>query len=179
MRRSYLLNKRDFELSQEVPGYKPIPGATRILSDRIGQRTVFFLGYEERRLDRALEDNQMVQPANCSVVFGVPAFKPGWEMDAFANNIRIIGERRLRGGIQFCGAENPAAAFGVLERIRQGLNAKETLFVGPIGTKPMGIGAALFATIYPHVGIFYDHPRRSKWRSNSVAKWHLYNAERQ
>jgi hypothetical protein len=177
MRRSYLLSKRDFELSEEVPNYKPIPGATRILTDRTGQRTVFFLGYEERRLDRALEDNQMVQPSNCSVVFGVPAFRPGWEMDAFANNIRIIGERRLRGGIQFCGAENPAAAFNVLEKIRRSVSSKETLVIGPIGTKPMGIGAALFATVHPDVGILYDHPKRSKYRTNSVARWHLYNVE--
>jgi hypothetical protein len=175
-RRSYLLSKRDFELSEEVAGYIPIPGATRILSDRVKQRTVFFLGYEERRLDRALEDNQMVQPDTCSVVFGVPAFKPGWEMDAFANNIRIIAERRIQGGIHFCGAENPAAAFRVLENVRRGVGATERLFIGPIGTKPMGIGAALFATVHPEVGIFYDHPRRSKWRSNLVARWHVYNA---
>ena len=49
--RGQLLHRRDFELSEEVPGYLPVPGATILLEDRRAQRGVFFLGYEERRLD--------------------------------------------------------------------------------------------------------------------------------
>ncbi len=176
-RRSQLLHKRHFELSDEVPGYKAIPGATLIMTDRTPQRTVFFLGYEERRLDRALEDHQLIQPRACSVVFGVPAFKPGWEMDAFANNIRVIKERNLRGGVYFCGAENPASALEVLNKIANELAPSERLFVGPIGTKPMGIGVALFASERQDVGILYDHPRRRSKRSDRVASWHLYDVE--
>ena len=63
-RRSQLLLKRDFSLSDEVPGYKAIPGATLMLSDKVQQKGVFFLGYEARRLDRALEDYQMIRPSN-------------------------------------------------------------------------------------------------------------------
>lgn len=178
--RSKLLHKRDFELSDEVPGYKAIPGATLILTDKVSQRTVFFLGYEERRLDRALEDHQMIQPSSCSVVFGVPAFEPGWEMDAFANNIRVIKERKIKGGIHFCGAENPASAVEVLNRISRELAPGERLFIGPIGTKPMGIGVALFASTRPNdVGILYDHPKRREKRSSKVARWHLYKADLQ
>ncbi|MDT7543142.1 MAG: hypothetical protein QOE33_3046 [Acidobacteriota bacterium] len=175
--RSQVLHKRDFGLSVEVPGYKAIPGATLILTDRVPQRTVFFLGYEERRLDRALEDHQMIQPSSCSVVFGVPAFKPGWEMDAFANNIRVIKERNIRGGIHFCGAENPASAIEVLNKISQELVPGERLFIGPIGTKPMGVGVALFASTRPNVGVLYDHPKRREKRSSNVARWHLYEIE--
>jgi len=176
-RRSQLLHKRHFELSNEVPGYKAIPGATLIMTDRMPQRTVFFLGYEERRLDRALEDHQLIQPKACSVVFGVPAFRPGWEMDAFANNIRVIKERNLRGGVYFCGAENPASVLEVLNRIASELAPSERLFVGPIGTKPMGIGVALFASQRQDVAILYDHPRRRSKRSIQVASWHLYDVE--
>lgn len=177
MRKSQLLHKRDFELSQEVPGYKAIPGGTLLLTDRIPQKTVFFLGFEERRLDRALEDYQMIQPSSASVVFGVPAFKPGWEMDAFANNIRVIRERNIKGGVHFCGAENPASAIRVLKKIKKSLEINERLFVAPIGTKPMGIGAALFAATNNDVGLLYDHPKRSVKRSSDVARWHIYNAD--
>lgn len=176
-RRSQLLHKRHFELSDEVPGYKAIPGATLIMTDRIHQRTVFFLGYEERRLDRALEDHQLIQPKACSVVFGVPAFRPGWEMDAFANNIRVIKERNLRGGVYFCGAENPASALAVLNRIAGELEPGERLFVGPIGTKPMGIGVSLFGALRQDIGILYDHPKRREKRSERVGRWHLYDVE--
>jgi hypothetical protein len=176
-RRSLILHKRDFGLSDEVPGYRAIPGATLLMNDRLPQRSVFFLGYEERRLDRALEDNQILKPEACSVAFGVPAFRPGWEMDAFANNIRIIKERNLTGGVYFCGAENPASAVEVLETIYGELRERERLFIAPIGTKPNGVGVALFAATHPTVGILYDHPKRRIDRSEKVSRWHLYNVE--
>jgi len=174
-RRSVILNKRDFELSDEVVGYRAIPGALRMLSDRFPQRSVFFLGYEERRLERALEDHQMMKSDHCSVVFGVPAFRPGWEMDAFANNVRILKEKRISGGVYFCGAENPASAIQVLETIHNELGANERFFVAPIGTKPNGIGVALFAATRSDVGLLYDHPKRRRDRSREISRWHLYD----
>jgi hypothetical protein len=177
-RRTPLLHRRDFELSAEVPGYRGIPGAAMIMSDLEKQRAVFFLGYEERRLDRALEDFQMLNPENCSVVFGVPAFQAGWEMDAFANNIRVIRERGLSGGVFFCGAENPAAAIDVLQSLKSEFQSdnKQRLVVAPIGTKPNGLGVALFAAIHADVGLLYDHPRRKSKRTEQSSNWHLYQA---
>lgn len=177
LQRTKLLHKRDFDLSDEFPGYRAIPGNTLLLNDRYTQYGVFLLGYEERRLDRALEDYQMIKPSNCSVVFGVPAFKPGWEMDAFANNIRVIRDKNIRGGVLFCGAENPAAVVDLLDEIYCGLKMDERLFIAPIGTKPNGIGAALFASVHPKIGVLYDHPKRKQGRSNQVSKWHIYEVE--
>jgi hypothetical protein len=171
------LHRRDFELSDEVPGYRGVPGFTLMMSDRLPQRAVFFLGYEEHRLDRALEDSQMLSPSECSVVFGVPAFQPGWEMDAFSNNIRVIAERHVTGGVYFCGAENPAAALDVLKQVRAELGDGERLFLAPIGTKPHGLAVALFAAANPGVGILYDHPKRSRGRSEKVARWHLFEVD--
>lgn len=176
-RRRHVLHKRDFELSETVSGYRAIPGATFLLSDRRPRHGVFFLGYEESRLDVALEELEMFDPASCSVVFGVPAFKPGWEMNAFANNIRVMKSKAVSGGTHFCGAENPAAAVDVLDDIRDSLPFGSKIFVAPIGTKPTGIGAALFASEHPDVGILYDHPRRRPGRSKEVSSWHLYRAE--
>jgi hypothetical protein len=176
-RRVEILNRRDFELSKDVPGYRAIPKATKLLSDREPQHVIFFLGYEERRLEVALEDYQMIGPASCSLVFGVPAFKPGWEMNSFANNVRVIRDKNLSGGIHFCGAENPAATIQVLEEIRRSIRPSERLFVAPIGTKPNGIGVALFASQDQECGILYDHPVRSKKRTSKVSRWHLFEVE--
>ncbi len=176
-RRAQVLHKRDFDLSDEVPGYKAIPGATLMLRDRVQQRGVFFLGYEARRLDRALEDFQMIQPSNCCVVFGVPAFRPGWEMDAFANNIRVLRDKNISGGIHYCGAENPAAAYDVLSQVYSELGPGEKMFVAPLGTKPNGIGAALFISSHPEVRVIYDHPKRKPGRSSNVSRWHLYEVK--
>lgn len=175
--RSKLLHKRDFELSDKFPGYCAIPHAAYMLNDRYQQSVVFFLGYEERRLDRALEDFQMIKPGRCSVVFGVPAFKPGWEMDAFANNIRVIRDKNIRGGVHFCGAENPLATVELLEHIYNSLGKEELMFIAPIGTKPNGIGIALFVSNHPNVGILYDHPKKKEGRSEAISKWHLFDVD--
>jgi hypothetical protein len=169
-----LLNRRDFELSSDVPGYRAIPGNAILLGDRIQNRGVFFLGYEEARLRRAFEELQMIRPASSIVTFGVPAFRPGWEMDSIANNIGVIREHNILGGVYFCGAENPAAVVDLLIDLREGLAPGERLFIAPIGTKPHGIGAALFGSTHADVGIIYDHPRRTRGRTSKIAHWHLY-----
>lgn len=176
-RRSVLLSKRDFELSEEVLGYRAFPGAAVLLTEKRPQRGVFFLGYEERRIDQALEDYQMIQASRCMAIFGVPAFKPGWEMDAFVNNIRVIRDKHIRGGIKFCGAENPAAVFNLLHEVYDSLEPEETMFIAPIGTKPHGIGVALFAATHEDVGVIYDHPIRRTGRSEAVSRWHLFSAQ--
>ena len=117
----------------------------------------------------------MVRPSETAVVFGVPAFPAGWEMNSFANNIRVIRDSNVSGGIHFCGAENPAAAFDVLQEIYDSLAEGERLVVGPIGTKPNGIGTALFVAAHSDVGLLYDHPKRSAGRSSGTSGWHLYS----
>lgn len=178
MERSKLLHRRDFELTEEFPpNYIGIPGAIILLSDRQPQRGIFFLGYEQQRLDRALENHSMINPGKCNMVFGVPAFKPGWEMNAFANNIRVIRDKNVRGGMSFCGAENPKATITLLQAAQRSLQPDEKLFIAPIGTKPNGVGVALFTAMNPGVALLYDHPVKSKGRSSKVSKWHLYQVQ--
>lgn len=174
-KKTRVLHNRDFELSSDVPGYRAIPGNAILLGDRRPQKGVFFLGYEESRLRRAFEDLQMLDSARSAIAFGVPAFRPGWEMDAIANNIAVVRENNLRGGVHYCGATNPAAVFELLLEIRNGLADGERLFVAPIGTKPHGIGAALFVSEHRDVGVIYDHPKRRVDRTDQTSDWHLYS----
>jgi hypothetical protein len=173
----HLLHRRDFELSGDVPGYQAVPGSAILLGDRKPQRGIFFVGYEEARLRRAFEDLQMISPSKASVAFGVPAFKPGWEMDSIANNIDVIREQNIRGGVHFCGAENPAAVIEILSEIHESLPDEQRLFIAPIGTKPHGIGVALFVSSHSDVGIIYDHPRRAAERTKEIAHWHLFSVQ--
>ena len=172
-----LLHRRDFELSSVVPGYRAIPGSAILLGDRRPIRSVFFVGYEDARLRRAFEELQMVRAEKASVTLGVPAFKAGWEMYAMANNISVIREYNIRGGIHFCGADNPYSVYELLCEVYQGLDSGERLVLAPIGTKPHGIGVALFAAIRDDVGIIYDHPHRTQGRSRNVGHWHLFSVD--
>jgi hypothetical protein len=171
-RRSQLLHKRQFELSSLQPGYRGIPGATFMLDDNRPQEVLFFLGYEDHRLDRAIQDFPITR---WSVVFGVPAYQAGWEMDAFANNINVLRQQSNSPQVHFCGAENPLAAYDLLvETHRLCVNAQSGLFVAPIGTKPHGIAAALFVAEHEGVGLLYDHPRRTPQRTAGTFNWHLF-----
>jgi len=172
-----VLHRRDFDLSNEVEDFSGVPGSAFMLREDCPTRAVFLVGYEGQRLEQALEQTA-IRPSKCTIIFGVPAFRPGWEMDAFANNVSVMQERQLaRGGVLFAGAQNPAAAYRAIDRVSRSCDPGERLLIGAIGTKPHGIGAALFACEHPDVGVVYDHPKRSKGRSAEIGSWHLFQIQ--
>jgi len=171
-RHEEVLARREFDLSEDVWGYRAIPGVIQELHEGKRQRIVFLLGYEGERFDRAFEELPIV-PKNCYVVFGVPAFQPGWEMDSFSNNVQVMQERQIRHQLFFCGADNPLAVLEQLERIYHQAES-EDFFVAPIGTKPQGIAAVLFACKHNDIGILYDHPSRRQERTAGVGPCHLF-----
>ena len=168
------LLERDFELSGEIVGFRGIPGTTRMLNDRRPQKCVFFVGYEGARFRRAFTDLEMLKGRSSNVVFGIPAFKPGWEMDSIANNIPVMRDEHV-GSVYFCGADNPRAAVELLLITYDGLQHDETMFVAPLGTKPHGLATALFVAQHTDVGVIYDHPHRTADRSEAVGKWHVFS----
>ena len=176
-RRSVLSDKRQFELSGEVRGYLGIPGAAVLLTPRTKHHAILFLGYEERRLDVAFE-TQILLPDNCDVVFGVPAYAPGWEMNAFANNVRVLNERQIRGDVHYCAANDPDRAGDIISQISKSINSDEILILVPIGTKPHGIAVADFAAANQTVRLLYDHPLRKTDRSKGIRRWHVYRVVR-
>jgi hypothetical protein len=167
------MQRREFQLSDEVVGYQAIPGAAVVLDETRSQKSVFFLGYEGERLDQAFE-NLNLNADRCSVVFGVPAFKPGWEMNSFANNARVLRERGVGGGVSFCAANSPTSAIRLLEHCLGECSDASDLVVSPIGTKPHGIATALFASVHQTIGVAYDHPRKKEGRSRRIHRWHFF-----
>jgi len=173
-RRDHVLDRRKFELSDEVDVFSGVPGSLMRLRQDQPTRTVFLVGYEGDRLEQALEQTS-VKPSRCAVVFGVPAFRPGWEMDSFANNVNVIVERRIAANILFAAAQNPLSAYQSIEKVRRSCSAGERLLLVPIGTKPHAVGAALFACEHDDVGVIYDHPKRRQKRSRRIGSWHTYD----
>lgn len=162
-----------FELSQPTRGYAPIPNAiVDLASDEI-EAGVFFLGFEPERLDRALEEHQMIAAKDVKLVFGIPAFHPGWELDAIVPHLPALDQHGLQ--LDYCSANDPESAFECLERTRAALGEDKRMFVAPIGPKPCGIASAIFASVYPdQVGLLFDHPRRKTKRSSGTDLWHRF-----
>jgi hypothetical protein len=170
-----ILSKRDFELSGDIIGYEAIPGHALAISNENVQKIVFLCGFESERIDRAFEDSEINQ-RNCSCIFGVPAICAGWEMDSFVNNLTILKDRKLARDINFCGATNPEAIVKKLEEYYSSLDDNDQMFVVPLATKPMSIGACLFVLSKPKdkVAVLYDHPIEISNRSTKIVNWHLY-----
>lgn len=162
-----------FALSEPTRGYGAIPNAIVDLSGEEVEAGVFFLGFEPERLDRALEEYQMITSKDVKLVFGIPAYHPGWELDAIIPHLPALEQHKLQ--LDYCSANDPEAAFECLERTRDALGTDRRMFVAPIGTKPCGIASAIFASVYPEqVGLLFDHPRRKQKRSTGVDLWHRF-----
>lgn len=170
-------SKRDFELSKGFEGYIGIPGHALSISTDNKDKVAFLCGYESERIERAFEDLNL-NGEKSQLFFGVPAFHSGWEMNSFSNNIRVIDDRNLNKNFYYCGASNPLAINDKLSLIYSGLDIDERLFIVPIGTKPMALGACIFkicANDNERIALLYDHPLRTEGRSSKVSRWNLYN----
>jgi hypothetical protein len=162
-----------FALTETTLGYQPIPRSVVDLGSDDLEAGVFFLGFEPERLDRALEEHQMIADKEVKVVFGIPAYHPGWELDAIIPHLPRLQQGPLV--IEYCSANDPEAAFECLERTRASLGIGKRMFIAPIGPKPCGIAAAVFASAYPaQAGLLFDHPRRSSRRTDGALVWHRY-----
>lgn len=167
---------REFELSNDFYGFNAIPGFSLSVNSDNSDKVVFFCGYESERINRAFEDLDL-DGDNTQLVFGVPAFQAGWEINTFSNNILLLENRDISENFYYCGASNPIAAYEILLNIYRGLEADEKFFIAPLGTKPMSLGACLFMTYADKekVAILYDHPIKKLGRSSSLSRWNLYN----
>lgn len=169
------VEKRNFELSLGVEGYIGIPGQS--LAFERTDKAVFFCGYESERLDRTFEELDIVGK-NSQLIFGIPPFSAGWDMNSYSNHISVIERQNINKRFYYCGAANPLAVCQKLDVFYHALSDEERLFIIPIGTKPMAIGACVYKVSKNNnskLSILYDHPKKKQGRSADISRWNLYN----
>jgi hypothetical protein len=169
-----LCDHRDFDLSDNRR-FQSIPNFQTNLSETERGQAVFFLGYEGARLGQALEQAEVLRGWNKHAVFGVPAFAPGWEIDAMANNIQYLVEKDQ---IKYASAASADAAYVLLSALLEQDKEDRPILVAPLGTKPHAIGAALFLIENESMDralLLYDHPTRSAGRSMMIRRWHFFD----
>jgi hypothetical protein len=171
-----LCNHRDFVLSDNRR-FQSIPMYQSNLQELDLGRAVFFVGYEGARLGQALEQIEILQSWKKNVVFGVPAFEAGWEIDAMANNVQHIGDQDQ---VMYAAAASAEAAYRLLSDLRMRDKEGLPILIAPLGTKPHSIGAALFLIEHESMDqavLLYDHPTKSSGRSNEIRRWHFFDVE--
>lgn len=167
------LERRRFSLSKTTAGFIAIPG--HALSFENNDKAVVLCGFEGERVGRAFEELAL-QGKNCQLIFGVPPYTIGWDMHSYLNHLSIIETNNISNEFYYCAAANPLAIYEKLSLIYAGIERDQKLFILPLGTKPMALGACLFK-VYSNkkdISILYDHPVRNDDRSSDIAKWNLY-----
>lgn len=97
-------NSHQFALSESTCGYVAIPNAIADLSSEEVKAGVFFLGFELERLDRTLEEEQMIASKDVKLVFRIPAYHSGWELDAIVPHLPALDPHKLQ--LDYCSAND-------------------------------------------------------------------------
>lgn len=142
---------------------------------------VFMLGFEPARLLNAIEQRNWGtnQAAHVHLILGVPAFKPGWEINSIRSHLQVMDDNGLtEANVRYCQANSIRESYLTLWSLYRDLGDDQgCLFISPLGTKPHAIGAALFLLETrksdPPTSLYYDHPDRVPSRSADIAAWHV------
>lgn len=126
-----------------------------------------FIGYEARGEKRVLvillgfdgdlskEIYEDISPSETLVVNGFPGYAPKFKDISMITNEKLTSDKSVK--VVFSRANNPFEAFNVLESIKK-QNENSFINIAPLGTKPMALGACLFALFYPEVRVVYPLP---------------------
>lgn len=130
----------------EIPGFTGYEarGEKRVL--------VILLGFDG---DLSKEINEDISPSETLVVNGFPSYAPKFKDISMITNEKLTSDKGVK--VVFSRANNPFEAFNVLEGIKK-QNKNSFINIAPLGTKPMALGACLFALYYPEVRVVYPLP---------------------
>jgi hypothetical protein len=133
----------------EIPGF---PGNdTRTTKKSL----ILLLGFDGE-LSKFIADE--VSPESVVIVNGFPAYAPKFKDISLINNERVLSQLGAS-SIRYARANNPFEMFNLLEQL---WSEESSAFfnVAPIGTKPMALGACMFALVHPQVRIVYPLPEK-------------------
>lgn len=134
----------------EIPGFSGYEarGEKRVL--------VILLGFEG---DLSKEINEDISPSETLVVNGFPSYMPKFKDISLIVNEKLAGDKNVE--VRFSRANNPFETFNLLESIKK-QNENAFINIAPLGTKPMALGACLFALNYQKVRVVYPFPETYK-----------------
>ncbi|WP_148253387.1 hypothetical protein [Aidingimonas lacisalsi] len=169
------LTLEDFGLSDRIIGFEGagIPTLSMPVEGEVPRKFVFFVGYEAGRLQSAIETYDIMSD-EAKIFFGMPAFRPGWEVKSIKRSLPVLSEQSITGSSGYCSASNARDALRVL---REFDNYKEEflMYVLPLGTKPCSIAAILFSLENEgRARLLYDQPGKKSGRSYGVGRKHYY-----
>lgn len=128
---------------EEIPGFNGIRerGVNKIL--------IVLLGFESASLDEISVD---VSPNESFFINGFPSYAPKFK------DISLVANETFTSNpdntILYSRANNPFEVFNILEKVKKNFS-NAFINIAPLGTKPMALGACLFAIHNPEVKVLF------------------------
>jgi hypothetical protein len=172
--KSYLFQKglfNSFHTSSGPLSILEIPGYSGQENRGTKRKLVILLGFDG---DLSKEINEDVSPIETVVVNGFPSYAPKFKDISLIANEKLVSDNSIV--ISYARANNPFEIYNLLQLIKDKGEGKIFLNVAPIGTKPMALGACLFALHNPDVRIVYPLPEfyENKYSDMSWNSWIYY-----
>lgn len=146
----------------EIPGFsgQENRGSKRIL--------VILLGFDG---DISKEINEDVSPHDTIVVNGFPSYTPKFKDISLIANEKLVSDHNI--SVVYSRANNPFETYNLLQLIKSKEKDNTFINIAPLGTKPMALGACLFALHNPDVRIVYPLPEKyeNKYSDMSWNSW--------
>lgn len=164
-----------YDLSEKISGIAPLPGLANLrLRAPVDSVFVPLLGFEGARLAHVVESSEPITDRVVPIV-GAPGFRPEYTAQALLSGRLTLEQDGHHSRIQFAKANCPFDLFHELVKIRDNFD-RAFLRIAPVGTKPHGLGAVLFAIARPgQAEIVYDHPIRKNRRTSGQSRVCLYD----
>ena len=169
--KSYLFPKKLFStfhtnsgplIPWEIPGFGGIEkrGAKRKL--------IILLGFDG---DLSKEINEDVSPSDTIVINGFPSYTPKFKDISLIANEKLVSDHNIE--VKYARANNPFEVYNLLQKIVDEEKVESFINIAPLGTKPMALGACLFALHNPGVRIIYPLPElyENKYSDYSWNSW--------
>lgn len=163
-----------YDLSESIDGIAPLPGLASLRA-RVPVDSVFvpLLGFEGARLAHVIETSEPVADRVVPIVGG-PGFRPEFTTQALLSGRLTLEQDGHYSRVQFSKANCPFDLFHELVKIQDHFGGA-FLRIAPVGTKPHGLGAVLFAiSRQGRAEIVYDHPIRKHHRTSGQSRVCLY-----
>jgi hypothetical protein len=124
---------------------------------------VVLLGFEG---ERSSEVVRSVDPDITIPVNGFPAYMPEFKDISLLQNEEILKEPETFNNLRYAPAKDPFETKTALEEIYAKYHSQYNIRISPLGTKPMALGACLFALEHPDVSVIYPYPREYNFKSS-------------
>ncbi|WP_156483673.1 hypothetical protein [Azotobacter vinelandii] len=170
------LDHEEFALSDEISGFEGtgIPTISMPVDSELSRRFIFFVGFEGGRLQNAIETYD-ISSDEARIYFGLPAFRPGWEVKSIRRNLQALNDQSFSSRIGYCSASSCTDALRSLYKAMASGDGVINYIV-PLGTKPNSIAAILLMLENPDsTRLLYDQPHKRSERSRGVGRRHYYH----